>query len=158
MNVPTATTPVISRDDLASPWQRLGAAVVDGLILGFPIGIVFALTVNVDLESSRVVSSARWPLLVIGLLTAAYQVVGVAVWGKTLGKFLLHIKVVSAKDLSRPGWIRALIRWGIFWVVGWIPFIGGLASIVFLLPLLWTLKRQGVHDMAADTLVVRDGV
>jgi len=158
MNAPTTTAPTIGRDDLASPWQRLGAAVVDGLILGIPIGIIFALTVDVDRETSRIVSSSRWPLLVVGLLSAAYQVVGVAVWGKTLGKLLLHIKVVSAKDLSRPGWIRAVIRWGIFWVVGWIPFIGGLASIAFLLPLLWTLKRQGVHDMAADTLVVRNDV
>jgi len=150
--------PVITRDDLASPGQRLGAACIDGLVLFIPIMVVLALTWDANADPSRRVASIRWPLLALGLLTAVYQVVGVALWGRTLGKLLVHIRICSADDLGRPGWVRALIRWGIFWIVGWIPFLGSLASIAFLLPLLWTLKRQGVHDMAAGTLVVRDGV
>ncbi len=150
--------PTITRDDLASPWRRLGAALIDGILLSIPIGIIFASTWHIDPATDRLVTSGRWSLVVVGLLTAVYQVVGVAVWGRTVGKLVTGIRVVSAKDLSRPGWVRALIRWGIFWVVGWIPFVGGLLSLVFLLPLLWTMKRQGVHDMAADTLVVANGV
>ncbi|MDQ6727613.1 MAG: RDD family protein [Actinomycetota bacterium] len=150
--------PVIARDDLASPGQRLAAAFIDGLVLFVPMVVVLALTWDANADPNRTVASLRWPLVAVGLLTAVYQVVGVALWGKTVGKLLVHIRICSADDLGRPGWVRALIRWGIFWIVGWIPFLGGLASIAFILPLLWTLKRQGVHDMAAGTLVVRDGV
>ncbi len=47
--------------------------------------VVFAVTWDAKADPNRTVASIRWPLLAVGLLTAVYQVVGVALWGRTLG-------------------------------------------------------------------------
>ncbi len=103
---------------------------------------------------------APWAYLVMFAVGFLYQVPPDALWGKSLGKLIVGITIVSARDLGRPGWWRAIRRWGIYVVAGLIPFIGGLLNLGLLLAglvLLWAHeKRQTVHDMVADTLVVRN--
>ena len=87
-----------------------------------------------------------------------YKFPPVALWGKTLGKLIVGITVCSGRGLGRPGWWRALRRWGIVVLVGLVPGVGGLLSLLVPLPLFWTNNRQGLHDKVADTLVMRDYV
>lgn len=158
---PAAPPVVVMRDDHASPGQRLGAVLLDALIIGLPIGFA----VGYWLATSDVLQSAfdasdrvampRW-LILLGIAAALYNIVGVAVWGQTLGKHIMKIRVTNDQDLGRPGWFRSIARWGVFFVVGWIPFVGTLLCLLIPLPLLWTHQRKGLHDMLAGTLVMKN--
>jgi uncharacterized RDD family membrane protein YckC len=151
MDNPAAIT--ITRDDLATPWQRLGAAFVDGLLLGLPFG--FLLVVLFFDSGSSELDVPLWFTIWSTVVFAGYHVVGTALWGQTVGKHLAGIRVCSRRDLGPPGWLRAGKRWGLYVAAGLVPVVGGLLSMVIPLPLLWTTNRQGLHDMFADTLVVR---
>lgn len=144
----------ITQDDLATPWQRLGAAMVDGLLLGFPWG--FLLVVLFFDSNSSQIDVPLWFTVLTTVLFAGYHVAGTALWGQTVGKHLAKIRVCSGRDLDRPGWIRAFKRWGIFVLIGFVPFVGGLLTLLIPLPLVWTTSRQGLHDKFADTLVLAD--
>jgi uncharacterized RDD family membrane protein YckC len=92
-------------------------------------------------------------LFVFGLWTA-YRVLLVWRTGRTLGKWLLEIAVVDAADPRRhPGLTAAFRRGLVPQGVGLVPIpLTGMA------PYLWLLKdsrRQGLHDRAAGTLVVK---
>lgn len=146
------------RADLASPWQRLGAVIIDGLILGIPLMIVMIawLANDTDFTESGAIGTLPPWFYLFAFFGAIYQVVGIALWGQTLGKHILGIRVTAVEDLSRPGWLKSLIRWGVFALVGWIPYVGWLISLAIILPLIWTLKHQGLHDKAAGTIVLRN--
>jgi len=122
--------------ELAEPWRRLIARLADGVILF----IVFSIFLGAVNEF-------------VGLVVvAAYEIVFVALRGQTPGKMLLRIKVVRASNGYLPGWAPAAVRWVI-------PFCG---FFLFVLPgllvyasLLWNKRKQGWHDMAGKTLVVK---
>lgn len=152
MESPTPIT--IAKDDLASPWERLGAAIIDGLLMGVPWGFVMVI-LFLDGEPA----SARVPLsftLAGTVLAATYEIVGTALFGQTVGKHVVGIRVCSGRDLDRPGWLRAGKRWGIYLVAGYVPFVGWLLTALIPLPLTWDQNRQGLHDKFADTLVLRN--
>ena len=144
----------ITRDDLASPWQRLGAAILDGVLMGFPFGILAMIFIFEGAPAS--VDVPLWFTLTVTVLAAAYQIVGTALWGQTVGKHLVGIRVCSGRDLDRPGWLRAVKRWGIFFAAGYVPFVGWPLTLLIPLPLTWDQHRQGLHDKFADTLVLRN--
>ena len=83
-----------------------------------------------------------------------YRVVCTGCWGRTLGKCLLGIQVVRAEDPSTPPGIRrAALRWLLPPIAGTMPIPG-----TGLLPYLMAIRnqrRQGGHDRAARTVVVR---
>jgi uncharacterized RDD family membrane protein YckC len=78
-----------------------------------------------------------------------YHVAQWAIWGQTLGKRLLGIRVARA-DGSRPGIAQALVR-----MVGYI-FSLSLAGVGFVLIAL-DPRRQGLHDKLAETFVIPEG-
>jgi len=161
--------PTITPEDLAAPWRRIVAVIIDGLILGFPIGFFVGFWLATQTDAVADAFDASEPVnllpayLLAGLFGFLYQVPPVAIWGQTLGKKIMGIRVVSGQDLTQPGWWRALRRWGIYVLLGMIPIVGGLFSC-FLLPLVGLVmlfvhqKRQVPHDLVADTIVVNDGV
>lgn len=142
----------ITTDALASPGQPLGAVVVDGLLFGVPFGILTAVFYSDD----PAFPIPRRFTLLYGGLSAAYETVGTAVWGQTVGKHVVGIRVCSGRDLDRPEWLRAVKRWLPFLLLGYVPLVGGVLTALIPLPLIWTDNRQGLHDKFADTLVLRD--
>jgi len=126
--------------ELAEPWRRLIARLVDGVILF----IVFSIFLGAVNEF-------------VGLVVvAAYEIVFVALRGQTPGKMLLRIKVVRASNGYLPGWAPAAIRWAIptmGLVLGW--WLAGLPGLLVYASLLWNKRKQGWHDMAGKTLVVK---
>jgi len=85
-------------DPLASINQRIGASV-----------LIFALSserVAADVEPSF----PAWAALLWIVLVFLYEVIMVAVWGQTLGKMLLGIKLVSLADGGRLSVPAAVIR------------------------------------------------
>ena len=110
-------------------------AVLPQLVRG---GVVFSLVVLLG-------GFAAWVL---------YRVVCTGRWGRTIGKCLFGIQVVRLEDPSTPpGLRRAAIRWVLPPLAGAIPLPGS-----GLLPYLMAVRnhrRQGGHDQAARTVVVR---
>ena len=45
------------------------------------------------------------------LVALAYEPLTTALWGRTLGKWIIGIRVVTVKTGRRPGLFRALVRW-----------------------------------------------
>ncbi|MEZ0348776.1 MAG: RDD family protein [Thermus sp.] len=129
---------------VASPWRRLVASLVDGLILFFLSFLLMALA-GVDPLGP---STLGQDLLFQGLPGWAYYVAFTALYGATPGKMALGLRVVRT-DGKPMDWLTAFMRE----VVG-----KTLSTLPFLLGYLWAFfhpKRQAWHDLIADTLVVR---
>jgi uncharacterized RDD family membrane protein YckC len=145
---PPATTevPVLT---LASPWSRLAARLVDGLVLALVFtGLVTTGVITADLARPQDVSSAFIAMAI--LVTILYETSFVGLRGQTPGKMVVRISVVRVENGDRPGWGRALIRSALPSVANLVPF-GGLIVYGWLL---WDPRRQGLHDKVAQTLVV----
>lgn len=170
---------------LAEPWRRAVAIVIDGLpflALAFAVAVAAQgshiahafgnalLLKNTDVKtlglpdpslSQPLPPSDLWILLrftgamlaVYGAWTA-YRVVMLARFGATVGKYWTGIAVVSAADpREHPTLMQAVRRCLVPQGVGLLPIpFSGMVTY------LWILKddkRQGLHDRAANTLVVK---
>ncbi|MFD7627817.1 RDD family protein [Streptomyces sp. NPDC059851] len=123
--VPAATAHLQSKVDAARGTGRVTTVwLLDATITGYA-GVVLGV------------------LVVFGLL---YEVLPTARWGRTPGKRLLGVRVLSAATYRPPGFGAALSRW----LVG--AFLGPVGA-------LWCLtdrpRRRGPHDRAAGTYVAR---
>ncbi len=151
------TTRWTGMDDLASRWARLGAAIVDiivMLILYFPIAIVAGMIDFSDLEASQSISNQ---ILSTVLSIAIYLVINgylLAQNGQTVGKLVLGIKMVRS-NREKIGFGRIIgLRCLPVWIVTSIPLIGGLIGLVDAL-LVFREENNCLHDDIADTRVVR---
>lgn len=144
--------------------ERLGAALLDGLIFGLMVYTPFLVA-----GSSAIFTAilTRQPLVWVAGMVIGAAVAGAMflVWavltiifvnrnGQTIAKKIIGIKVVRT-DGSKAGFAR------IFWLrnvvntmITMIPILGGLYAIVDLL-FIFGEARRCVHDMIADTIVVR---
>ncbi|MXW98296.1 MAG: RDD family protein [Acidimicrobiaceae bacterium] len=125
----------------------------------------------------RIVAIAVLAVMLVGIV---YEVALTATRGQTLGKMATRIRVVGIDDGSRPGWGRSIMRWTIPLVAQivispiltiimglllssvnsrlvWVPMIllGWAPILVVYGFLTWDRARQGLHDKAAGTLVIK---
>jgi uncharacterized RDD family membrane protein YckC len=117
--------------------RRLGAAIVDSLIVGVASGLLGLLAPD---------SGAVQALVVLG--SVLYYVLFTGLKGQTPGKMALGIRVVGP-DGGPPGAVRAFVRE----VVG--KFLSSLILCLGYLWMLWDEKRQCWHDKLASTVVVK---
>ena len=80
-------------------------------------------------------------------LATAYFVIFHGIEGKTIGKWLLGLRVVGA-ERSTVTYRRAFLRW--LGLVGFAPVLLGFLWI------LWSRAKRGWHDFLARTWVIRD--
>jgi uncharacterized RDD family membrane protein YckC len=123
--------------ECASPWLRLGAAFIDG----FLVLIVSALIYPVSAGDR---GFAALPFLVVSWLYFA----GMESSRRraTLGKRLLGLEVTNLQG-QRISFPRATLRM-LAKYLSWFPM--GFGYLSFFL----SRRKQGLHDMAAGTLVV----
>lgn len=90
------------------------------------------------------------------VLAILYDTLGVAIWGRTLGKLVLGLRVVRFVDGERPDLARSLQRTLLPNLAGAIPvpFAPAFEAAVYLSSMGDQLGR-GWHDRSAGTLVVR---
>lgn len=140
-------------DRLASIAQRAIAQVIDGFIIGVPLFLI-TLSVGGDLtdtdNDNLVLLTALW--LGVSLL---YNTAFVAMYGATPGKRAMKLRVVNRTDGSRVNWSYAAVRALVPTVAGLIPVIGFAANLVVYIRAIFHPYRQGLHDAAAGTIVVR---
>ncbi|MCQ3808008.1 MAG: RDD family protein [Acidimicrobiia bacterium] len=168
------TTDIGKGVEVAGAGGRLLARLVDIVVVALPASIVASVIIGPDvvvvgltggIEANLTIrqagDTAQVPVGISLAVTATwlvYEVSMIALRGQTLGKWLTRIKVIRAHDSGPPEWSHSLRRWapvGACTIIGtWVPIVG-LVSLLIYLSLVWDQKRQGWHDKAAATLVVK---
>ncbi len=162
-----ATLGTGERVELASPGRRFGARLIDTVIIAVVViillfvglGVAFGITSGdpaaTDENAGAFIVAFVISALIAFVLTLLYEVTLIAVKGRTLGKMATGIKVVRADSGSVPGWGKSIGRWIIPGALTLIPYAGWILSLLVYVSLLWDKTRQGWHDKAAGTVVIR---
>jgi uncharacterized RDD family membrane protein YckC len=139
--------------ELAGRAVRLGAAILDGLVMGVLVVLPFA--IGFAIAGTNPDGTPRFPgvAILIGLIGFAvwlwFTILYVARNGQTIAKKWLGIKVVrtdgSQASLGRIFWLRNFVNA----LLGIVPFYSWIDPL-----LIFSDSRQCVHDKIADTIVV----
>jgi uncharacterized RDD family membrane protein YckC len=155
-------------------WLRLVAAIIDGLILGIPFGILFFISIasmlptliqnaqnTQDPQHAMAFVAAILPrffflLILTGVGSWLYWAsMESSTWQATLGKKALGLYVTDL-DGKRTTFGRTSGR---FWAgrgIGFVPSIGGLYYLIDCIMAGVTEKKQALHDIIAGCLVMRN--
>ena len=140
-------------------YKVTGRRIVAALLDLIPLVVLFLVMAAAFGESGKTadegdgnmysVSLNGWPFVLYIFLSWAYFVVFEGLTARTLGKFLLGLKVVKL-DGGRYDWKAVLLR-NVLRVVDGLPvlYIVGLVTVAV------TQRNQRLGDLAAGTLVVR---
>ncbi len=144
--------------ELASPWIRLLAAIIDGLILMiFIIPLQLSMGVYDGFPEKMVQPDLQTTLLMVTAVIIAYVVINAYTLnknGQTIGKLICKIKIVRV-DFSQASLSRIVFaRYLPITAVGQIPIFGGIVSLVDVL-MIFRKSRQCLHDNIADTVVIK---
>ena len=142
-------------DALASIGKRALAQFLDGLVVGIPLFAITAAMGYSLTDSSLSNSTLTWLTVLWVGANLMYNIVAITVYGYTVGKRIAGIKVVNRVDGGRVSWTYSAVRALIPTAVQLVPVVGpGLSLVVYLRAVFHPL-RQGVHDAAAGTIVVK---
>jgi len=146
--------------ELASPWARLGAVMLDGIIVVMPLVIIVVVgafaVAGFAGGGGRKGSAAIFivaivaALLLMFVIPVIYEALMLASSGQTLGKKIVGIRVVTAdggKISTGQAWGRTLLRF----VMNMLPYSVG--TLIDVLPI-FGAERTCIHDMAAKTRVI----
>ncbi|HVL50883.1 MAG TPA: RDD family protein [Actinomycetota bacterium] len=166
----TPATPTVE----ASSWgRRLGAFIIDNLILGIPLGVLMVGRMLGEMSEAGMFEGEAAPsedalntlmadmmgeFMLYGFLGSVvallYFVVMHGALGRTLGKMAVGIKVI--KDDGTPCDFGAAFKRAVVYpIAGGVPYIGGLVTVLNGLWPLWDEKRQSLGDKLGATYVVR---
>jgi uncharacterized RDD family membrane protein YckC len=152
---------VAVKHPLAGRGERLGAAVIDTLLLL----VLFLPLMFVGGYFERLQSTSV-PLVDALVTDLLWQILGFAVFlllqgyplymkGQTWGKRILGIRIIGVDGRPLPFVRLVSLRYLPLHLIGIVPFAGQLLSIVNVLLIFRADHRCG-HDLLAGTIVVRD--
>jgi uncharacterized RDD family membrane protein YckC len=148
----------VSQVEYASYPQRVFARLLDLLILtGMLLAFIEFAGDGIPSDPADIQADLGLGPLVwfLPLLYMAYEVPTTAARGVTLGKRIMGICVVRTDGEIGIGLDRALIRFCVPMVIGWIPIIGIFLSFGSQAWFFFDPNRQNVPDKAARTFVIR---
>lgn len=145
-------------------WIRAAARIVDSLLVGLPLAIVFVILVAAvggaastttstpDSTQNAAAAAFGGVFLIFYLLALAISVgYWVYFWGtsgSTLGMRLFRLRVVDAQTGGPIGIPRAVVRWLMTLVNSWACYIGWI-WVAF------DARKQGWHDKVANSVVLQ---
>ena len=156
--------------ELASRWARLGAAIIDGLImmlvflplLALVMGVLFASSSQGSTDFFSNISSAQNS--VSANIVSAVMGIGVYVaingyflikTGQSVGKKALGIQIVSRETYQLLSFGKVVgIRYILTVLLSQIPFLGGLFGLVDTL-FIFSAEKRCIHDLMAGTIVIK---
>ena len=168
---PGAPVPQGGTYELAGWWSRVGATLIDGVILMVPfiplmliVFAIFGLSLNGDngngSEAGFVASLFAFFILILVYAAVAliYAPYFMAKWnGATPGKRAVGIRVVRAEGLPMTfgyaAYREVLVKQILFGVAS--SFTFGLATLIDYLWPLWDSEQRALHDIIVNTRVVR---
>ena len=149
-------------------WERLGASLIDGLVLIVPIIIVsipfFVKFFNWVEDYSRNYNGYYYYnyygnftgaffawyflwVLAVYVVEIAYYTISVGVWDTTIGKRAVGLKIVRT-DGSKVSYARAFGRSLAY-------MLNGFTYSLSFLVIVFNEKKRGIHDYMADTIVIK---
>ena len=146
--------PTVSTE-LADAGTRLGAAILDGIIMAAMVYVPFLLAVVMGAaagpDSVNAFMAVGLVLMLVGFIAWAWlTILYVSRNGQSIAKKMLGIKVVRADgspaSLGRIFWMRNFVNG----LIGIIPLYG-LIDVLFV----FSESRQCLHDKLADTIVIK---
>ncbi len=168
------------RGPVASPWLRLGAAIVDGFVIGFlvaPIlvGCMFVLAPlfvdaealqnadNMTQEQRQAAAAAMFGglMMAYGISAGLAYSVPITIYaimvtktGQTPGKKICGVRILDSETGQLPGFVKGvLLRSWVFNVVYCIPLLGPIFALVDQL-MIFGSDHKCLHDQVAGTMVV----
>ncbi len=142
-----AAIPEMAAVRYAGFWMRLGAWLIDWVIIWFALGVFRTLGFLDELSPTDL--GVRAVLAVLGVvLPLGYYVALTGLKGQTIGKMSLGIKVVNV-DGKVPGLGYAALRE----IVG--KIVSGIMLLLGFLWIAWDPRKRGWHDYIAGTRVVK---
>jgi uncharacterized RDD family membrane protein YckC len=156
--------PYSGQQTYAGFWVRVVARLLDSLIVGIPLAIVFGLIAvavgafasanqNADQNTQNAAGAAFSGVFILFYLVAIIVSIGYWVYfwgttGQTFGMRVLHLRLVDANTGAPIGIARALVRWLMTIVNSWACYIGWI----------WVAfdpRKQGWHDKVANSVVLQ---
>lgn len=121
---------------------------IDGVLITIVVATLAALFLGDNYLATIASEEATYTSsdVLLNVLDLAYSVIGIGVWGATVGKFLLKMRVVRS-DGSKVGLGRALARY-LSYILSALIFGIGFLMIAF------RHDKRGLHDLICDTVVV----
>ena len=143
---------------LANWWHRVGALLIDILVLDIPYVIIAFIVVasTRTLGANGLYQSNAWASRILFLIFLVLQAMYFAYLnglgrGQTIGNRASNIAVRDVNTGEPIGLKRGFLRWFVRLLL-YILFIPGIVND--LLPL-WTAKRQTIADKAANSVMIR---
>jgi uncharacterized RDD family membrane protein YckC len=165
---PATTAPgaVAGRYVLAGWWSRVGAALIDGLIIGI-VAIILLAIFGLGFAASDDSDSGVGALIVASIVSTIAFAVAALLYaplmmaktnGKTLGRMAVGNRVVRANGQPMTlGWAmlrEVAIKMLLVGIVNSVTF--GLAGLLDVLWPLWDDENRALHDFLVDTRTVKD--
>jgi uncharacterized RDD family membrane protein YckC len=161
-----AAVPAAGRYVLAGWWSRVGAAIIDGIIIS-AVAIALLAIFGVGIASTDS-DTGTGALIVATLVSGIAFAIAALLYaplmmaktnGKTLGRMAVGNRVVRANGQPMTfGWAmlrEVAVKWLLFNAVGGsITF--GLAGLVDVLWPLWDDENRALHDFIVDTRTIKD--
>jgi uncharacterized RDD family membrane protein YckC len=160
-------TTAAALEDYAGFWKRVGAYILDAIILYFP-NLLIQKMMGVDAAQATLMQAATnaagdphlmlvaqqnfyatmWPALLLGLVIywVYFAVCESSAWQATIGKLALGIRVTDLQG-HRISFMRALGRYPA-------KMLSGIILCIGFLMVAWTQRKQGLHDFMVGTLVL----
>ena len=147
-------------------WVRVVARLLDSLIVGLPLTLLFGLiaiaagafastasNTSTDQSTQTAAGALFGGVFILFYLVAI--VVGIGYWvyfwgtsGQTLAMRMLRLRVVDADTGAPIGIARALVRWLMTIVNSWACYLGWI-WVAF------DARKQGWHDKVANSVVLQ---
>ena len=144
--------------ELASRWRRLGASIIDTLVL-----LLCLVPIMVFTGYLSGIMEGEEPSFAVSLL---YSVISILIfiginfhflnkYGQTIGKRALDIRIVAADGSQAVMSNHILKRYLVYFLPNQVPIIGGIFALVNIL-CIFRKDRRCLHDLFAKTKVVND--
>ncbi|WP_344888922.1 RDD family protein [Actinomadura meridiana] len=147
-------------EGLASRWARLGAAIIDLILIGIVSGLISIPFIDWDRVFDPEPGDSFYNGAQVGTNAVSVILAFLYFWlmhvkfGQTLGKMLLRIRVVNADDRQAISSGQAAGRSAFYSVLGGICGCVGLIDVLWIL---WDPRKQALHCKVAHTVVAKAG-
>jgi len=132
---------------LSSFNKRAIAFMVDDIIISTIFAVIFWEKFRAIADPQALILFVNSLFIYIITVKTLYQTIFVAMYGQTLGKMLMKIRVINEEYFDNPSWLESLQR-----ATG-----RALSEVVFYLGFIWahlSPLRKTWHDRFSKTLVV----
>jgi uncharacterized RDD family membrane protein YckC len=140
--------------------QRFSAALIDfAIALAYGLPLAWALGIYEYTYHTPRLPIPHNLLYINGAITLAIFLLIHGYWlskyGQTVGKRVVRIRIVDMASGDKPPFARlVLLRYLVIGVLGYIPVVGGLVTLVDVL-FIFRQDRRCIHDLICGTRVVK---